>query len=64
MATQGTGGAVELKKTQTTIHQLMGSSSTAGWERERGRLREKVGEDKEEGVTGQEAMALFVVKFL
>lgn len=28
----GWGGAVELKKTQTTIHQLMDSSYTAGWE--------------------------------
>lgn len=32
LATQAVGGAVELKKTQTTIHQLMDSSYTAGWE--------------------------------
>lgn len=32
LAMQAVGGAVELKKTQTTIHQLMDSSYTAGWE--------------------------------
>lgn len=32
LAVQAGGGAVELKKTQTTIHQLMDSSYTAGWE--------------------------------
>lgn len=55
LATQVGGGAVELKKTQTTIHQLMDSSYTVeweGWEREGGRptLRESVwggGGDKE-----------------
>lgn len=31
-ATQAGGGAVELKTTQTTIHQLMNSSYTSGWE--------------------------------
>lgn len=32
VATDVDGGAVELKKTQTTIHQLMDSSYAGGWE--------------------------------
>lgn len=35
LAVETRGGAVELKTTQTTIHQLMDSSYTAGWEGER-----------------------------